>query len=1133
MNQDKSLAVRPRFALAPQTFSAGLAALCIALFTGCSSSDDQGGTASGSSSLQLLQVSVIDGATWQINRPIEFKFSHAVDFSTVNPNTIEISQPNGLGTVGEYYSDISAPESIFWQPVCPTEADYSDAGLLPSTAYQIFVRGADTSSLTLTGVDGEQLSEGRTINFTTMNAGDLAELFFDAIPGPPIPLVRVPGSTDVGSYVEFGGDPQARTYFEYNSEGEGTLADGSLVPLNLYSETNSQVAMVIEFNQPVNPAVSNIDQSRVRLEFDEALNPSAPEWRPVICDVELSANCSESGATIRLTPIGILPQGRKMRLFVSTEFEDLAGVRNPLPLNRFGLMESETDVNDQRDHYVEEFSFGGSELGSNEDGTAVTAEPSADWGAGGLEAGLGFGGTGGPNGEFDWHIAPNTDFRVDTNSTQIFGGPGGIPVYQQFVLNGRVDVRDLFIPDSSILRVQGEDPVTIYATGTVTINGQLLATGSNARSVFSLNTPFQPENGAAGVAGGGNGGVGSYLTNQSTPRGGSGFGAFQTPGGGGEGGETGYSNDTTNYGVNRRAAGGGGGRLGHNVLLNDGCPEQLIIGLDAEDGFPGSNNALGASGNPRPYGGRMGPQPFFNPDNSEEDFEDDFYGVMLRNYDGDTGDLDPLNDPRLVVGELPFVWAGSGGGAGGDASRTASYPPAAFVYSNEDKGCGGGGGGGSLTVLALGDIVFGPSGRLDASGGYGSGGENTAGVNRIGGGSGGGSGGHVVIQTSGKIDLTELPTNWNPLTSLPPISVKGGQGGEGAGGQGGANDGETQPTKDSVHNGNTNPFSLDACGGSQNTPKDCAGGDGGPGILQFHVSDLSTDIIPPGGTLSQSLGLAVKPPPLGYNSVTGSWDHQMLPEFGRISSSQSDWVPLGGVAVEADTPVLDPFDFLFGGTDPATGEVSRTDGIIDSLAPILSSLSSLESPSGVTGLPKIDPNDSRAIIVDAADLGAGNDIFLDNITLLKRFRLDVGSSSSAIVAASYTSVDLESGGAATLRLQVSNEAPILPLAGSVSVIPRYFSISTNGTQDSLPASSKVTIEFQATELSSLGGPDTEAIKPAPGIWTSDITSFNGDSNNPKFQFFRFRVKFDIGVNTELTANTPRPRIDFLTVPFIF
>jgi len=276
----------------------------------------------------------------------------------------------------------------------------------------------------------------------------------------------------------------------------------------------------------------------------------------------------------------------------------------------------------------------------------------------------------------------------------------------------------------------------------------------------------------------------------------------------------------------------------------------------------------------------------------------------------------------------------------------------------------------------------------------------------------------------------------------------------------------------------------------------------------------------------------VIPVPLGFNIETNKWDHQMLPEFGRRSSSQSAWVPLGGVAVEANTDVLAPFDFIFGGLD-SEGAVMSTDGVVDSLAPILTTSFSLEAASGDTGLPKIDPNDSRAIIVDVADLGAGNEIFLSNIPLLERFRLDIGDVRSAIVAASYTSVDLENGGVATLRLQVSNESPVLPAIGFATVVPRYFSITTNGVADSLPASAKVKIQFQATELSSLGGADESAIRPAPGTWTSDLSSFNDDLNNQDLQFFRFRVEFEIGVDSGLSASTPRPRLEFLTVPFIF
>ena len=204
MNQDKSSTLRQRSAPLSLSPLSVPALLCAALMAGCSGSD---GGSSGSTSMDLLAINVEDGATWQINRAIEFEFSSPIDFDTVNPNTIEISQVNGQGTVGEFYMDQSNPNKIYWQPVCPTEADYSDAGLLPSTQYRIFVRGANTSPLTLTATTGEQLGEGRTINFETKNAGDLAELFFDGVPGPPVPLVRPPGPNGVGPCVGEGGAP--------------------------------------------------------------------------------------------------------------------------------------------------------------------------------------------------------------------------------------------------------------------------------------------------------------------------------------------------------------------------------------------------------------------------------------------------------------------------------------------------------------------------------------------------------------------------------------------------------------------------------------------------------------------------------------------------------------------------------------------------------------------------------------------------------------------------------------------------------------------------------------------------------------------------------------------------------------
>jgi hypothetical protein len=144
----------------------------------------------------------------------------------------------------------------------------------------------------------------------------------------------------------------------------------------------------------------------------------------------------------------------------------------------------------------------------------------------------------------------------------------------------------------------------------------------------------------------------------------------------------------------------------------------------------------------------------------------------------------------------------------------------------------------------------------------------------------------------------------------------------------------------------------------------------------------------------------------------------------------------------------------------------------------------------------------------------------------------IGAENFAIVAAEYTADDASFGNAATLRLHVSNEAAELPTSGTAEVIPRYFVISTSGVQDSLPNTSTVAIEFQATTLSSLGTPDEGSILPSAGSWARDISTLNYVGNS-ELQFVRFRVRFDIGVGTELSATTPRPRLDFLTIPFTF
>jgi hypothetical protein len=162
---------------------------------------------------------------------------------------------------------------------------------------------------------------------------------------------------------------------------------------------------------------------------------------------------------------------------------------------------------------------------------------------------------------------------------------------------------------------------------------------------------------------------------------------------------------------------------------------------------------------------------------------------------GPPGDLlfkdgDPTNDYIGPGGELDILIGGQGGGGGGtrvdsfnaafwSANRVATpgaFPPAAppffpaLSFNNiywspmlyDAKGGGGGGGGGSVQIVSFGDILVTRTGRIDASGGAGKGGEIIGNSNYSGAG-GGGSGGAIVLQAAGVIRMEADPDHDTPF----------------------------------------------------------------------------------------------------------------------------------------------------------------------------------------------------------------------------------------------------------------------------------------------------------------------------------------------------------------------------------
>jgi hypothetical protein len=1156
-----------------------------------------GGGGGGSGGMLLNAVSMSPNAIWQINRPIQFSFSEDVDFSTVNMNSIHIGVTNGGTAVGEF--TLLDSKTVQFQPRCPTLADNSDAGLQPGgISYFVLVPAEGQGVSSVHSVSGDALSNTLTIPFTTVNSTDPAVLFIDLKAGPPSPVIRTSADdTSPGSYIEVGDDPDQREYFITRSPvdvdlGLGMPQDAAyLSGLNLYSDVSSHLSILIAVDQSVAATPDNINTNTIQLQYLSGTTT----WIDVAHSVTLVANCSGTGALLRVSPSGILPQNHMVRVRFAAEFKDIVGNANIIPVVVASFpvgVATDPGTNTPgpaSDEFKEEFTVDAAQSpNSYEDTTTTLADPRADWASQGLlKAGFAFTGTGGHNGVFDWKIGndqplSNTNHPVvnlDTAFTQIQSENSDF----ENVIGGIVDIRNFTVTASGTLLISGPNPCQILVSGTAVINGRIQLVGASNLSVGTLDTTGQTEPGALGTAGGGNGGNGNPLTTQSSPKGANGNGAFNALAIGGVGGESAYQPRWPVDGddSHRRPAGGGGGTLGHDFLRPSGivsnytntsqCADQSVVGYDAESGFHGyfpvatdtvSVGAIGVITNQSPpVGGAAGPRPFVdsNPEN-------DFWGTMLHN-----------SDQQLIHGELASPWAGAGGGGGGNAIVSNHFPTTPFDPTGDEKGAGGGGGGGSLTILALGSITFGPTGRIDASGGTGGGGENslqTGDVTHIGGGSGGGSGGHIILQTASQIDMSAMDSTPVPSPAWSGgLYALGGQGGAGKNNIGGAQPlgNAVPPCSDAL----PPPVSYPTAGGTD-TPKGvcamttangdggysctnhvgdpsslggygdgpalvviCCGGDGGPGLIQLHAPANS---IHAPNTGQNNIYSCCKPPPVGSFPGTGvplysdpnnlsinhpeTWN-PLLPIFGRQTQALSKWISLGDASVSSDVSAStpNPIQLFFRGTD-GQGNVVSSGTQVAELPPILTGT----IQSGTTK-PYID-TDLRTIVFDSSTLVDTDDIYLRNVLLLQRFLIRVSNPAAFDFEVAAVSYDPASN---TLRLTVdASGTPLQGMEGAqVEVRPRFFRVVTSNTPNFLPASSKITIEFQATQPDSQGNPSTDPNLLSP--WTTDITTLDPSTGtNPNYRFLRFRVSFDIAANGgDLTPDTPIPGLDFLRTPFRF
>jgi hypothetical protein len=355
-------------------------------------------------------------------------------------------------------------------------------------------------------------------------------------------------------------------------------------------------------------------------------------------------------------------------------------------------------------------------------------------------------------------------------------------------------------------------------------------------------------------------------------------------------------------------------------------------------------------------------------------------------------------------------------------------------------------------------------------------------------------------------------------------------------------------------NGNTNTNNPGYASGFNNTMDPdgpvlvviCAGGDGGPGLIQLHTPNLS-DILIPAVATGENVYTLIKPPPVGSFPATGvptysainapvGWDH-LLPIFGRQSQAISKWISLGSASVSSDasSTVPAPVRFIFKGTDPTTGVVQTTGSgpatVVMELPAILNG-TIVASPT----FPYIDRTDQRTIVFDGTAILDTDDIYLRNVALMKRFliRLTHGTPTDFEVAsATYDPT--------THALRLTVDASGVPLSTfpdnttTVEVRPRFFRVLTDGNPNSLPDTSQIRAEFQATVPNNLGDPDENAT--AESAWVTDFSQIDpnlGAPANPNYKFFRFRITFDISANgAPLTFDTPIPSLDFFRMPFRF
>ncbi|MDA1259398.1 MAG: hypothetical protein O3A20_02125 [Planctomycetota bacterium] len=516
-------------------FTAGLFSACKGSGASLVGGDGNGQPYNPSGEFTVMGLNVLEGQVWELNRPIRIEFNHPLDPSSISFSSVQIRSTNasaaGHPVTGTF--ELAADEDdrvLIFRPTCPTDDANSNGAFLPGGVdYEITMPVGTTSGNVLRDTSNRPLSKTLRRNFISPRP-PAEPLFLDLTPGPAL-LTEV------------------------------NFPEG----LNLFTKPDPVIEIV--FNQSIDGRPANLNTDRLFVLFSAGVIGSGqedvfPNANRLPGSLVLIANCVESGAVVQFLISGLLPPNRKLRLQMNNDFRDIVGLTNienalwesyvTPTLSDLYEDPSWVEASETADEFRDEF-----DTATFLDADAEVPLPFATIGNGFVSASFEFGGT--YTGKNFYVTAPYRELFTD--STQPFTDDNGEAHY---LSNGVLNVHDFRIDSGTVLRCRGKVPLVIYATGVVTIDGELNLNGNNAKWPSSLQSPQFTEGGAQGECGGGQGGDASWINDAETPRGESGDGPFGLTHAGGQGGEGVYGDGRYAGGANgnntfRHVAGGGGG----------------------------------------------------------------------------------------------------------------------------------------------------------------------------------------------------------------------------------------------------------------------------------------------------------------------------------------------------------------------------------------------------------------------------------------------------------------------------------------------------------------------------------------------------------------------------------------------